>query len=142
MWLGTTIPGDIGNNLKSIHEFALRLDVINARLPARDRHTEDKTAERVLEQIMSFSSHLSQAAALELNGPVARRSYMNAPAGAGLIWTRDLRGIINYFGSLWGAAMAAGHIIKSSPTTRPSVESAHSAVAALAAAPPRLPRGG
>ena len=41
--------------------------------------------------------------------------------------------------------MAAGHIIKSSPSNRQSVErgeSAHSAVAALAAAPPRLPRGG
>ena len=61
LWLGTTITGDIGNNLKSIHEFALRLDVINARLPPRDRHTEDETSERILEQIMTSSGNLSQA---------------------------------------------------------------------------------
>ena len=28
LWLGTTITGDIGNNLKSVHEYALKLDAL------------------------------------------------------------------------------------------------------------------
>ena len=46
---------------------------------------------------------------------------MLPPAAPGLIWTKDLHRLIQYYDALWEAAMKGRYIVKTSPSNRLSV---------------------